>query len=182
MKCTCDILCVNISLSFDQSWSLTLPSNTAKLSLPSGDWIRRNSLCFIYCLLSFSVISIPTLAYDLSIVLHVKNRFAMQVHWRTTFDYIQRSPTNVSFAMKFSCVMTLLFGMNFATLVQNLLSVTFARLHLHLRTTLNVTCASTWVIKQWVVQLVEENAVIITVWDGTWQPIQVCVLNSRHCS
>lgn len=86
--------------------------------------------------------------------------------------------------MKFSYVMTLLFGMNFATLVQNLLSVTFVRLHFHLRTTLNVTCASTWVIKQWVVQHVEENAAIITVWDGTWQPIQVCVLNtcSRRCS
>lgn len=138
--------------------------------------------CFICSLLSFSVISIPTLAYDLSIVLHVKNHFAIQVHWRTTFDYIQRSPTNVSFAMKFSYVMTLLFVMNFATLVQNLLSVTFARLHLHLRTTLNVTCASTWVRKQWDVQLVEENAAIITVWDGTWQPIQVCVLNIRRCS
>lgn len=47
MKCTCDILCVNVSLSFDQSWSLTLPSNTTKLSLPSGKWIKRNSLFYL---------------------------------------------------------------------------------------------------------------------------------------
>ena len=130
----------------------------------------------------FSVILSPILVFGLSVVPLVGDHFVNQVHWRITIGFILRSPTSVSFATKSSCVTVLLFGTNFATLAENLLNVRFARLPLHSRTTSNGICTSTWVLKQCVVQSVENYVLIAVVWEGTWQPIQVDVLCIPTCS